>query len=97
VWTQDTDEVSYSGLYILDAAGLDTAQHVKTDDQIVSLNGFSPDGRYAYVSFFGTDADDSGSAMQVIDLTTLSTAAERVLPAGYSALLGVSNGTDVTT
>ncbi len=89
VRTQDKDEVSYSGLYILDAASLETVKHVETDNQVVSLQGFSLDSRYAYVSFLGTDG--SNSVMHVIDLTTLSMAAERTLPVGYSALLGTVN------
>lgn len=91
VWTQDSDEVSYAGLYILDAANLETVKHIETNNQTVSLHGFSADGRYAYVSFHDTHADNAGSVMQVIDLTTLNVAANRMLPAGYSTLLGTVN------
>lgn len=91
VWTQDSDEVSYAGLYILDAANLETVKHIETNNQTVSLHGFSPDGRYAYVSFHDADADSTGTVMQVIDLTTLNLTANRMLPAGYSALLGTVN------
>lgn len=80
-----------SGLYVLDAGNLDTLKQIEAKNNTFFLQGFSTDSRYAYTSNFDSSVVNSTITLRAIDLTNMTIAAERIVPGGYSALLGTLN------
>lgn len=76
------------GLYLLDAASLDVVAHL-LPEQEVTLQGFSPGGRHAYISTSTSEwLDGRGhtnwrTTLYLLDLQTGTPAAEREFPGSF--------------
>lgn len=81
----------HHGLYLVDTTNLTVAAHLMPESEVY-LQGFSPDGRHAYLSTATSDwlGDHYGnwrSTWYVLDLQSGQFIAERTSPSGYFNLI----------
>lgn len=81
----------HHGLYLVDTTSLAVAAHLMPESE-VHLQGFSPDGRHAYLStatseWLGDHYGNWHGTLHVLDLQSGQFVAERTFPGGYLNLI----------